>query len=425
MLVIELNEFDPIYLKKNAKKFNLKNIQYFLKLDHSETITDEKIDHQGLDPWVQWVSIHSGKPLKEHNIKRLGDTKKQNSDQIWNSVSKIFGKNCGVWGVMNAPCGNKSGISFFVPDPWSFEEQAHPYKFEKFLALPRYFAKNYLAPNIFHTVSNFFKSFNFVLINFDFWIIFKISKAFLMGSLITGINTHSLTTLLDYISCLYFIKFKNKYSTDFSIIFLNHIAHLQHNFWDVKSKISRQMIFGLIICDKILGELRQNISSSQPIILINGLKQENIAKKGIFEYRQIDPKVFFRKICPLKCKVEQNMTNDGTLLFSNSKDANKSEFILNNVRLKISKRKLFYIERLKEDKIFYRLDISNKVSNKEKIIIFDEVLNLFDYIELLTESTGAHVPYGDIFFKNIYFPKMLFNHEIFEHIKNYFHDEFI
>ena len=99
MLVIELNEFDPIYLKKNAKKFNLKNIQYFLKLDHSETITDEKIEHQGLDPWVQWVSIHSGKPLKEHNIKRLGDTKKQNSDQIWNSVSKIFGKNCGFGGL--------------------------------------------------------------------------------------------------------------------------------------------------------------------------------------------------------------------------------------------------------------------------------------------------------------------------------------
>ena len=55
------------------------------------------------------------------------------------------------------------------------------------------------------------------------------------------------------------------------------------------------MIFGLFICDKILGELRQNISSNQPIILINGLKQENVAKKGNFVYRQIDPKVFFLK----------------------------------------------------------------------------------------------------------------------------------
>ena len=133
---------------------------------------------------------------------------------------------------MNAPCGKKVEY-LFLSQILGLLKSKHPYKFEKFLALQDILQKNYLQ-NIFHTLSNFFKSFNFVLRNFDFWIIFKISKAFLMGSIITGINTHSLTTLLDYISCLYFIKFKNKYSTDFSIIFLNHIAHLQHNFWDVK-----------------------------------------------------------------------------------------------------------------------------------------------------------------------------------------------
>ena len=137
MLVIELNEFDPDYLLKNSKKLNLRNIQYFLNFQHTETITEEKIEHQGLDPWVQWVSIHCGKPMKEHNIKRLGETKIQKDEQIWNKISKFNAVKWGVWGVMNAPCGGYIGRSFFLPDPWSFEEKAYPHSLERLLALPR------------------------------------------------------------------------------------------------------------------------------------------------------------------------------------------------------------------------------------------------------------------------------------------------
>ena len=72
MLIIELNEFDPVFLREEAKKLNLQNILYFLNLNHSETFTNEKKEHQGLDPWVQWVSIHTGKPLSQHKVKRLG-----------------------------------------------------------------------------------------------------------------------------------------------------------------------------------------------------------------------------------------------------------------------------------------------------------------------------------------------------------------
>ena len=82
---------------------------------------DEKIEHQGLDPWVQWVSIHSGKPLKEHNIKRLGDTKNKIAIRFGIQYQKYLVRIAEL-GVMNAPCGNKSGISF-VPDPWSLKSK--------------------------------------------------------------------------------------------------------------------------------------------------------------------------------------------------------------------------------------------------------------------------------------------------------------
>ena len=94
-----------LYFKKVSKLLGLKYNESILNLNHTITITDEKEEYQGLDPWVQWVIIHTGMPLKKHSIKRLSETKKQDFKQIWN----LFGENrnykCGVWGVMNAPCG--------------------------------------------------------------------------------------------------------------------------------------------------------------------------------------------------------------------------------------------------------------------------------------------------------------------------------
>ena len=133
MLIIELNEFDPNYFKKISKELNLEHIQHIFKLKHATTFTDEQEEYQGLDPWVQWVSIHSGKPFKQHSICRLSETKKQNFKQIWN----VFGENknysCGIWGVMNAPIGDDTGIKFFMPDPWSFDELAKPDYLNNFL----------------------------------------------------------------------------------------------------------------------------------------------------------------------------------------------------------------------------------------------------------------------------------------------------
>ena len=126
MLIIELNEFDPEFLKDKALKLGLENIVYFLELEYSETFTLEVEEHHGLDPWVQWVSVHSGIPFSKHNIARLADTKKQKSKQIWNKIAEYNESKWGVWGVMNAPCGDDLGRCFFVPDPWSFDEIAHP-----------------------------------------------------------------------------------------------------------------------------------------------------------------------------------------------------------------------------------------------------------------------------------------------------------
>ena len=61
LLVIELNEFNIDLLKKGVKKLKLKNIEKILKFNHSNTLCYDNLERHGLDPWVQWVSVHTGK----------------------------------------------------------------------------------------------------------------------------------------------------------------------------------------------------------------------------------------------------------------------------------------------------------------------------------------------------------------------------
>ena len=50
LLIIEINEFCPSYLKKLAKKYNLYYLNKFLEFRHTSTISHDKKEFEGLDP---------------------------------------------------------------------------------------------------------------------------------------------------------------------------------------------------------------------------------------------------------------------------------------------------------------------------------------------------------------------------------------
>ena len=415
MLIIELNEFDPNYLKEVSKELKLHNIKKIFNLKHSNTFTDEKEEYQGLDPWVQWVSIHTGKAYKEHKICRLSDTRRQNFKQIWNAIGENNAYSCGVWGVMNAPCGNKKGIKFFVPDPWSFDEIALPNNLNNFLSLPRYMAKNYLSINAIKFFQSSLKMMGFILKNRGDGKTRKLIKMFFRSLFICGLNVHTLTTLLDFLSTLYFIELRKKYKTNFNIIFLNHIAHIQHQFWNFPNKkISKQMRFGLIVCDEIIKMLLDNLDGDEKIMIINGIRQKLVKGKGFFTYRQKDPISFFKSFGIKSVKTEQNMTNDGILVFNDKKSKDKGIVILKNIYLRSNGDKVFYVESLDEKRVFYQFNIKYKVSVNEIILSKDKSFRFYDLIECICERTGAHIQKGDIFFKGFKIPENIYNHEIYD-----------
>ncbi len=419
MLIIELNEFCPEFLKDTSKKLNLKNLEKIFNFKHTLTYTNEKKEFHGLDPWVQWVGIHNGVPLSKHGVKRLGIKSNKSSNQIWNTLSKRKNISWVVTGVMNSNLGNKEGCISFFPDPWSSHENAYPKELNNLLELSRYVAKNYLSLNYYQLLKKSLKTLKFFLrrenLNLSRIMFLKVFQSFFSP----GINIHTLTTLLDYLLVLYFCRERSKRNPDFSIIFLNHIAHLQHHFWLESPYVHPQMEHGLKICDEIFEKLLKSITDDkEKILIINALKQKRSGLDGIQVYRQIDPKNVLNKLNIRDVIIEQNMTNDGNLIFKTKAKADKAYQIISKCHLNTGE-KLFYVERISKFRIFMQLDL-NHIIKEETVIISDG--NVIPFYELFSNlsRTGSHIPEGDIFSKNIKIPEKIENHEIYKYIYDSF-----
>ena len=90
LLAIYLNEFNYNYLLKGAKKYNCKSIIEVLKLKKVSTFTKDTKQDYNLDPWVQSVSINTGKSSKKHKVLKLGQRIKNDTSQIWDILSKFI-----------------------------------------------------------------------------------------------------------------------------------------------------------------------------------------------------------------------------------------------------------------------------------------------------------------------------------------------
>lgn len=417
-MLVELNEIDPDYLLEMARKLRLPNLKRVLSFSHTKTITDDQIEHQGLDPWVQWVGVHCGKPTNEHGIRRLGTTRIQNSPQIWHAVAEL-GCSWGVFGVMNAPMGERRGCKFFMPDPWSFDEVAFPPSLNDLLALPRYVAKNYLEIDYKQAVKSALRLARYFAPPKHWPLLARFGGRCFRGVVQAGPNVHTFATLLDYLGVLCFVRMRREFRPDLSIVFLNHIAHLQHQFWSKDGEPHPEMKLGLELCEVMMEMLIADREDGEAFLLMNGLRQKNVAGDGFHVYRQRNPQLAIEAMGIVRGRVEQCMTHDANILFDDSKDADRAVELLDQCRLTDGHR-AFYVERQSPDRVFYQLAFEHCVA-PETAIVSGNYSQPFDAVfELICERTGAHVPEGDIFADGIDIPEQIANHEVFGFILDHF-----
>lgn len=435
LLAIYLNEFNYKYLLKGAKKYSCKNILQVFSLKKIKTFTKDTNQDVDLDPWVQSVSINIGKSSKKHKILKLGQSVHKTQLQIWDILSKNK-ISCSVWGTMNSKLKKNKYLNYYFPDPWNFRDNTYPKKLMGLYFLPNYYAKNYLK-------FNFFRFFYFSILFFSTLVNYVNLKIFIKDLFLSfklvikkGIKNFALFFLFDQIFLNILHKTTQKKKSNFSMIFLNSIAHYQHNNWNETEYEKYFFLYVDDIFKKIL-EIKKEFNS---FILFNGFTQRKISTHYIL--RPKDPNKFLSRFIKFK-KLEQDMTNGGFIFFDDKKKRNFALKILS--KLTCFEKNIFYLQKFNSSSIYYKINLKSKkilndhnvsfkksnskrylvenIKLKKKIIKQTDVSDYFIKNIKFIKSTGVHTPQGLLFhynLKKLNNKNMIENHKIFKFLSQHF-----
>ncbi|OQW50274.1 MAG: hypothetical protein A4S09_00330 [Proteobacteria bacterium SG_bin7] len=420
VVIVELNEFNEDLARLMAERHDLKNLKKIFSMKHARTQTDDSDDNDTLDPWVQWVSIHTGVPYAKHRIKRLGDVPDLSQPVIWKTLSDK-GITSGVWGVLN---GEREGENcrFFLPDPWTYSEPGFPAELGSVVGLPRYMAKHRVGYSVVKVLAELWKFLVFLL-SFP-KICFKgiaILPA-IFSAIVRKPLPYAFFVPVEYLSTMLFCEYQKRYGTNFNILFLNSIAHLQHYFWYHKDGSgSFPFSFGFKLVDKMIGEVFSILESDDVFLVLNGFSQVNTNDEPTWcGYRPIDHDKYLDFLGLSFLEVEELMTYDAQVLFSSEEDLVHAEKVLSSQKL--DGENVFYCERNPVDphKMFYRVCVHKLVSSHAFVEGPGGKYDFHRHFSFLGSRTGRHSAAGVVFYKNIQLPETMMNHELKGYLENSF-----
>lgn len=283
VLVMELNELCPPIVEKMMARGELPN---FKRLHAKSDVHVTWTDDPDLEPWVQWVTAHTGKTQEVHGAKELDEGYRVDLPRVWDMLGDA-GYSSLVFGSMNSR--RFSDKAFLVPDPWSVRVEPSDPAYKAF--------HEFIAFNVTeHTNARAKVSKKMVL---DF-ARFMVSRGLSINTVMKAIRqlASEKTSGRDLkwarsmvLDLLMWDVFENEYrrrKPDFATFFANSTAFLQHRYWrhmepeayQVKPGEADMKAYGDAIessyrhMDWLLGRAMRLVGPSGRIVFITALSQE-------------------------------------------------------------------------------------------------------------------------------------------------------
>lgn len=345
LIVLELNEVNFDMMKSYADAGAMPNFKKFIER-HGYAETTSETNYVELEPWIQWVSVHTGKPYSEHLTFRLGDIETSNFPQIWDELEKR-GVSVGAISPMNA-ANRLSEPAFFVPDPWTATRTDGPW------------IVRLLAGAVAQAVNDNAKS------RLTFASALKLALGVVAYARPSNyVSYFSLATsalrkpwnkvlFLDLFLSDLFIRLNRSAGTRFSTVFLNGGAHLQHHYmynstvYGGGQKNPEWYMAGgndpvgdiYRLYDRIIGTVRESLPEAR-VMIVTGLHQDP-TKRPIFYWRLRDHAAFLRALGLAFKSVAPKMSRDFTVDFASNEDKAKAVAVLESST--ISGKKAFNVD---------------------------------------------------------------------------------
>ena len=416
ILLIELNEVSRDLLVQAAQNVCLPNITRLLSFAETRTFSEDRYDSGYLEPWVQWVSVHTGAPSSKHRIMHLGDIPDTSVKQIWETLSD-HGVHTGVWGVMNGARRGARNCDFFVADPWIFAEDPHPPQLSGMISFARYLAKNHLNLSAVELSRQSFIYLGALLQNVQLPELLAATEILTKGILRFGPKHHVLGAFFEYLSAAAFLQYRKQMRPQLSIVFLNLIAHLQHNYWLSTSELSPELAYGFAVIDKVLGKLFNSARPDEIVLVADALSQVNTRSEEPWQqHRPLDPEGFLKAMGIQPERVEALMTDDAHAFFADPDTATAAFELIKSAR--IAGEPLFFVDRPAADptRFFYRVNFNRQVSPEVTFQLGGRTYRFLDYFHTLGTRTGKHSQNGFVFQSRSIMPEQILNHHIHDYI---------
>lgn len=401
VILVSLNELNFKILRKYILK---KNLHCFSLINQNITSTLSETEYKKLEPWIQWVSIYYGLKADDHKVKRLGDFFKGHEENIFQYLEKK-GFKIGAISPMNLE-NNLNKPSYFIPDPWIDTNVDDNYWSRIMHSTVSDFVKNNVRKkvNILKYLTLFLVFIKFAKIkNYYLYlkIFFKSFKKKWFKALFLDLLLHDLH-----------LNKLSKNQTDFSNIFFNSLAHIQHHYFfnSIKnSEVNKNPEWyinkdddplkdGINIFENILSDYLK-LSKSYIIIIATGLSQVPYDRSKYY-YRLKKHKKFFQKFNLKNFQVQELMSRDFVLKFNNNSQAEQYLNVIRNIKT-INGSNVFGDISINENKLFLTLILNNKIDESDFLISDSgEKIYLIEYIDFVAIKNGMHDGEGFVYFSD-------------------------
>ena len=112
LILLEFNELCPHLVDRFIEEGALPNFKRLREA--SETFITHTND-EVLEPWTQWVTVHTGVPFSEHGIRDLDEAEKVTHNTFWDGLAE---ENVLLMSPMNVKFRRRNQW-LFMPDPWA------------------------------------------------------------------------------------------------------------------------------------------------------------------------------------------------------------------------------------------------------------------------------------------------------------------
>lgn len=430
LIFIQFNEINFKLLTKYTEKYNFVNLKKILKLNSINTNSEKK--YELLEPWIQWLTIYTGKSADDHKIFRLGDVKNlKNTKLIFDKIEEI-GLNVGCIAPMNA-INNLKNPSYFISDPWTNTNNDNSYWSSKISKLISKLVNNNSSGKI--SLKDIF-SLILIIIRFT-----RISKYLFLFSLIIKSKNKKWyrALLLDFILHEVHLNYFKLKKPDLSTIFFNAGAHIQHHYlffsefnnsklkdslpWYL-SKNSDPLFDSMKFYDNIFKDYFE--LNDIDILIATGLSQTTLDEL-IFYYRLKDHNKFINNLNIRYLNIQPRMSRDFLINFTNETDAKLAEKIFKESYEISTNLKIFEEVDNRGKSLFITLTYHREIKKNMKIKINNQIVDFFSEVNFVAIKNGLHNGNGYLYHQDnfqINSQKSEINiKEIFNHIENYFGDK--